>query len=548
MEYLLKIVLVFLEGIAVVLSPCILPILPIILSTSLYGGNKKPFGIIIGFIFSFTCLSLISKIILKIFHISQMIITNISLFLLLLLGIIMLSEKISTIITNFMNNSSIIKNINLNKGSGFIGGIYTGILIGVVWIPCAGPILAAALIQVIKETSNFTTLLLLFSFALGAGLPMLLIAMTGKTIVSRMTFFLKYTNLIKKLLGIIIILTVYIIYSGKFSQLFLINNDNKIQKFNDLFTSNITPYKAPGFANNTNWLNVAKNDLTLESFKGQVVLVDFWTYSCINCIRTIPILNNLYSKYHTKGFTIIGVHSPEFDFEKNTPNILEAILKFHIHYPVLQDNDFVVWNSFKNNYWPAHYLIDKSGRVVDESFGEGNYSQLENNIRALLGYKNSNTTKYNSNEYGYNMTQETYLGSNRYSNLSTNGLYMNNEISNFAFTSTVPVHNWSLSGIWKVSGQNITTKGNNGKLLINFFSKKVYLVMGNSGKSNGEVTIKLDNNKILDIFDGLDVKNATVFVNKYKLYDLVNLPEPQNDILELDFHDPDIDAYVFTFG
>ena len=310
--------LAFLEGIALILSPCILPILPIILSGSLTGSRSRPFGIIVGFIIMFTLVTLFSRALINATNISPDVIRNTSYTLLLLLGVMMLSsyltDKFNLLTQRLTRVGSTNRTIN-NTESGFLGGLLFGGLIGIIWTPCAGPILAAVIVQTILQKSTFSSYFIVLAFAIGAGIPMLLIVLFGRALLNHFTFLRTQTALIRKLLGLIIIATVgFLIYHPTFS--FAVNSPKETRDDRaSLINALPNPYRAPDIAGITAWIN--SNPLTIHELKGKVVLIDFWTYSCINCLRTLPYLKDWYAKYHDKGFEIIGVHSPEFEFEKN---------------------------------------------------------------------------------------------------------------------------------------------------------------------------------------------------------------------------------------
>ena len=290
-----------------------------------------------------------------------------------------LSDKFSAATQGLAN----IGNIETQSG-GYWGGVVIGALIGLVWTPCAGPILAAILVQVVLQKSNASALLSIAAFAIGAGVPMLFIALLGRKVMGRLGFFTKYSEEIRKAFGVIIIIAVLIIAFG--SNLFASTDTSASEgEVTGLQNKLAQPYPAPEFAGVSEWLNT--KPLTMAELKGKVVLVDFWTYSCINCVRTLPYITAWDKKYRDKGLVIIGVHSPEFEFEKNADNVRTALKEHGINYPVAMDNNLSTWQSFNNQYWPAHYLIDRGGNVVYTHFGEGDYDVTENNIRYLLGLK-----------------------------------------------------------------------------------------------------------------------------------------------------------------
>ncbi len=304
------------------------------------------------------------------------------------------------------------------------------------------------------------------------------------------------------------------------------------------------PYLAPKIIRINRWFN--SDSLEISALKNKVILIDFWTYSCINCLRTLPHMNKLQEKYSGKGLVIIGVHSPEFDFEKDPQNVAEAIKRFGIKYAVAMDNEMRTWDNFSNQYWPAHYLINKNGEVVYTHFGEGKYDVMENNIRVLLELdkKNLKTEKYNNilDRIGFSITPETYLGLARGKN------NFNDSLEDLNFPKSLPNHAWALQGGWELNREFIESKKADDVLRLKFVAKKVFLVMASAAHENIELEIFLDGKKISPDKAGADVKNAMILVKESRLYELVNLPKKSSAFLEIKVKSPGLRAYAFTFG
>lgn len=544
---LVEIGLVFLEGLALIVSPCILPVLPLVLSASISGGRKRPFGIIVGFVFAFTVFAFLARKLVMVLHINLDYIQYGSLFLLALFGLILLSEKLSAIFSHLTQGFAAMGSSLSNNGrEGFSSGIYIGMLIGLVWTPCAGPILAAVLVQIIRQQSDFLAILQVFAFALGVGIPMLLIALTGKQILNRARFFTTHAEAVRKFFGIIIPLSVAFIASEiDVQNLFRKPSESSFASSRGLEDALPMPYPAPEFAGIDTWLN--SNPLTMTALRGKVVLVDFWTYSCINCLRTLPWLTNWYQKYRDKGLVIIGVHSPEFEFEKNKPNVEAAIKAHRITYPVAMDNNLDTWTQFKNSYWPAHYLINQKGQVVYTHFGEGDYAITENNIRALLGLNPHMNMPAETAPISLNQTPETYLGYDRSERFASTVAQEKDNVTEYEFPENLALNDWALQGPWLVENQRIIAKSANAKLKIHFMAGKVFLVMGTQSGKPVKASLLL-NGKPLGDLAGKDTVNGVVTVNRHDLFELVRQTSVQAGVLEIIANEPGLEAYAFTFG
>lgn len=319
--------------------------------------------------------------------------------------------------------------------------------------------------------------------------------------------------------------------------------------------------KAPEFKGITSYINT--NQTKLSDLKGKVVLVDFWTYSCINCIRTLPYLVDWNQKYSDKGLVIVGVHSPEFEFEKNINNVKQAVTRFGIKYPVLLDNDHETWNAFQNSYWPRKYLVDSDGYIRYDHIGEGGYAETENAIRSLLAERsnqqgleisNLNQTKLivpsaPSVDLNQIKSPELYFGY-QYARAQLGNIQGFNPEKTVNYT--IPGSNLEsnviyLQGLWKNNPDSMELVGSNGKIMLAYSAKSINIVAG--GK--GEAIIKEDGkgNQTNNTFKGNDVDaEGRLTVDGQRLYNIADHTNYGNHQIEIDARGPGFKVYTFTFG
>lgn len=533
MQAIINITLALLEGFALIISPCILPILPIILSSSLPGNKFKPIGLVLGFLTSFSIFTFFARKLIILSGIDFEIIRNVSLLLLVFLGIIIfsdyLSNKFAVISQRFINI-----NYTFSNRSEFINGFALGLIIGLIWTPCAGPILAAVIVQTVLETSNVVSYLIMLAFIIGLGIPLLILGLLGNRIYNSLSFFKKHNHIFRKILGILIILSSILVYYSTFPAAVDAKKLKNINQ-NRLIKPLLMPYSAPQLQGITGWLN--SEPLNLKNLHGAVVLIDFWTYSCINCIRTLPYLTHWYDKYKNKGFIIIGVHSPEFEFEKNPDNVARAISKYKILYPVALDNNFSTWRAYNNRYWPAHYLINKEGKVVYQHFGEGNYDVTENNIRFLLGLNEPVNMDMNEPIINIRLTPEIYLGYARQEGFVNNEPPYKDNSYFYTYPGKLQQNQWTLQGLFKIQADKIVALEQQSFIKLSFYAKNVYAVMGSTDGTTKTIEILLN-----------EKPYKTLQVNKHELYELINLERETQSELTIIIKDPGVEFYTFTFG
>lgn len=588
---LILILFSFLAGVVTILSPCILPVLPIVLSGSLGGGKKRPLGIVTGFILSFTFFTLFLTALVRALGVPAEALRNFSIFIIFVFGISLLIPKFQLILEQLFAKLSNLAPVAKGK-SGFFGGLVIGVSIGLIWTPCVGPILGSVISLALTGSVTGTAFLITLSYSLGTGIPMLAIVYGGRRLLNRVPWLLKNTAKIQKVFGVIMILTAIAIYFNfdrtfqayiltkfpnygtgltKLEQKDVVENElNRLDsEINDedmgkpMFDVISDMGSAPELIPGGIWLNtsassvqdlpeLAKKGMALASLKGKVVLVDFWTYTCINCIRTLPYLKSWHEKYADDGLVIIGVHTPEFEFEKNADNVGKAVSDFGLKYPIMQDNNYSTWRAYNNHYWPAKYLINSQGKIVYTHFGEGDYDETESVIQKLLqeSGKSVNRIINNPTYQVTSRTPETYLGYSRMQNFATPYQVMPDKKYNYNSPELLSLNSFGFTGEW-IIGSEYSQPSQGAYLLMEFEASEVFLVMRPLQNEQGRLKVYLDG-KLLDdtasFGAGEDVQNGQVIIDTDRLYKLVHTDAPGRHTLKLEFLDSNVETYAFTFG
>lgn len=306
---------------------------------------------------------------------------------------------------------------------------------------------------------------------------------------------------------------------------------------------------APELIPGGKWFN--SEALSIKSLRGHVVLIDFWTYTCINCIRTLPYLKAWHTKYNDKGLVIIGVHTPEFEFEKNPDNVARAIRDFGLPYPVMQDNDYATWNAYHNRYWPAKYLIDKNGVIRYTHFGEGDYNETEVNIQELLKETGSLFEEMPVDNPTYRVqagTPETYLGNWRIANIVSPERIRQDVPTGYSIPASIPRNSFAIGSSWTV-GYQYARPAAGAQLVFRFDAAGVFLVIRPKTQGvAGSARVLLDGKMVGEDNAGEDVKSGIVKVDVDRLYKLIRLSAPGEHLLQLEFLDGNLELYAFTFG
>jgi cytochrome c biogenesis protein CcdA/thiol-disulfide isomerase/thioredoxin len=557
----------FFAGIITVLAPCVLPLLPVIIGGSISGNvedKRRPFIIAASLAVSLIVFTVLLKATTLLIAIPPSFFVYFSGGILVALGIVFLFPKIYENLILALNLQAKSQQL-LGKSSGrgaVIGAIITGAALGPVFSSCS-PVYAYILATVLPV--NFVVAMgYMIAYVTGLSIMLLLIGFLGQKFIRKIKFASNPHGWFNKVISIIFIIVGLLVISGYDKKLQTYISETTPFNFDGLSAQlipasssmkqdgvlNVEAYKAPELKGLENWINSSPQ--TIASLKGKVVLVDFWTYSCINCIRTQPYLKEWYSTYKDSDFVVLGVHAPEFAFERNPQNVKDAAQKAGLTYPIALDNDFATWGAYKNSYWPATYLIDKDGNVRREHFGEGEYQETEVAIRQLLSEKGgkvpaSRSVLSNSKvPVGRDQTPETYLGTRRASNFVgsprlTQGTWQ--------FTPAVldRVNDWTLSGGWSVTSEGVIASGEDSILRFRVAAKEVYFVTGDGTKHT--VTVLLNGTPISQTqFSGSDVKDSRIDVTQPTLYRAVKFDSFRKDST-IELHVPaGVQLNVFTFG
>lgn len=593
----------FLAGILTILLPCILPLLPIVLGVSIAGRSKlRPLFTVAGMLVSFVGFTFLLLTVLNQFVLAAEYIRIGTFYLLLLFGFGFTFHKrwilwlgavagslfflefgvVSAVIAALLGivgmeiggkvatriqglGSGIQSSVREELGQDSpITAFLIGLTLGLVWVPCAGPALAFAF-TLVREAPGLEALAALFSYGLGTAIPLLIVGYGGQSAVHSVRSVSKYSGIIKQIAGVLLILTAIGLYFRAFErfQVWLLDNTSlgdigtRLEEsiVGDVFTDDDdftstgeTDGELPvlGTAPELTGLGTWHNSepLTLAGLRGRVVLIDFWTYSCINCIRTFPELRELYSTYGGDDFTILGIHTPEFVFEKSDSNVADAVARNNLVHPVAQDNDYRTWRAFNNRFWPAKYLIDAEGNVRYVHFGEGAEQETEEAIRSLLREIGADLPEPvyvdGAAERGTRMRQtpEIYFGVRSWDHFGNKQGDPSEAAIMYDLPSDRALDQYYLDGTWEVEErERQVMRSDNGEIVLPFTGGEVNIVFGiEEGSEPGRATV---------FVDGTEVQSFTI--DREDLYALWE-GEYGDHELRIALEGSGIEAYAFTFG
>ncbi|BBX65001.1 protein DipZ [Mycobacterium saskatchewanense] len=549
----------FLGGLITGISPCILPVLPVVFFSGVGGGQEptpaaRPYLVIAGLVCSFSVVTLAGSTLLSALHLPQDGIRWAALVALTVIGLGLIFPPLQRLVERPFAR------IPLHETKSGRSGFGLGLTLGALYVPCAGPVLAAIVVAGGTASIGMPILILTATFAVGTALPLLAFALAGRGVTERVAAFRRRQRAIQVAGGAaMIVLAVALVFNlpavlqravpdYTTAMQARIGANNIRQELNPGPKGQLADCtdgadqlqrcgQAPPVTGISQWLNTPGGaPIDLASLRGKVILIDFWAYSCINCQRAIPHVVDWYNRYRDDGLVVVGVHTPEYAFERVPANVASGAAALHITYPVALDNDYATWNSFQNLYWPAEYLIDANGTVRHTKFGEGDYEVTEKLIRQLLMDANPNARLPGSAHTEdttphTRLTPETYLGVDRAVNYGGGADYKKGTAT-FGYPATVPDDRFALTGRWTLDDQGATADGPGAAIRLNYTAKDVYVVVGGTGTiavtRGGKTT-------------------TTAIGGPPTLHQIVADPAAGRDQLDLQVS-PGLQVFSFTFG
>ncbi|KJC51726.1 cytochrome C biogenesis protein [Bradyrhizobium sp. LTSP885] len=582
--------LAYLAGVLTIVSPCILPVIPFVLARADRPFLNNGLPMLIGMALSFAVVATLASVAGGWVVSANQYGRTIALVLLALFGLTLLFPSLADRLMRPLVSFGARLSETAGQGSerAFLTPLLLGVATGFLWAPCAGPVLGLILTGAALKGANFQTTLLLLAYAAGAATSLALALLIGGRVFAAMKRSIGAGEWIRRGLGAAVLVGVGAIAlgldTGLLTNLSVAGTNSLEQSLLDKLrpresTAAMTgkpsmtmtmqgkpgetqalPSEglAPALDGATQWLN--SPPLTTEGLKGKVVLVDFWTYSCINCLRSIPYIRAWAEKYRDHGLVVIGVHAPEFAFERNVDNVRAAIATLKIGYPVAIDNEYAIWRAFENEYWPAHYFIDANGKIRHHHFGEGEYDESERIIQQLLteaGNKDVPNGIVAVNASGAEAASmadqvnspETYVGYNRIDRFVSPGGVVQDKDNTYA-AGTPALNDWSLTGNWIIGGERAMLNVSGGSIVYRFHARDLHLVLGPAPDGKPiRFRVTIDGKRPADAH-GVDTDaDGNGVVTGQRLYQLIrNTGAVADHTFEIRFLDAGVNAYAFTFG
>ncbi|GAA0757885.1 cytochrome c biogenesis protein DipZ [Actinomadura yumaensis] len=576
---MILLLLSYLAGVLTIVSPCILPVLPFVFARADRPFVRNGLPLLVGMALTFAGVASLAALgggwAVRANEVGRWI----ALAVMAALGLSLLIPAVGDrLMRPFVAAGSWLTD-RAERGSADQGDIRSSLLLGVatglLWAPCAGPILGLILTGAALQGAGVGSTVLLLAYAAGAATSLALALLVGGRVFKAMKGALGVGEWVRRGLGVLVLVGVAAIAlgmdTGLLTRISAAGTGRLEQALLTTVGRGVPTNTAPADLNNlpvegvmppltgaTTWIN--SPPLTREQLRGKVVVVDFWTYSCINCLRALPYVRAWAEKYKDQGLVVIGVHTPEFAFEKSEANVREAVARLGVAYPVAIDNDFAVWRAFKNQYWPAHYFIDAQGRIRHHHFGEGDYDGSERVIQQLL--KEAGAADVASDlvqvqaqgaEAAADMAQlaspETYVGYARAENFRSPGGFARDAVKTYG-PAALRLNDWSLTGPWRVTREHAALTAPGGRLTFRFKARDLHLVMGpGQGDAGVRFRVRIDGAAPgSDAGSDIDAQGQGR-IDRQRLYQLVRQAGPVRErTFEIEFLDPGAQVFAFTFG
>ncbi|HEV7432097.1 MAG TPA: cytochrome c biogenesis protein DipZ, partial [Steroidobacteraceae bacterium] len=595
---MILLLLVYLGGVLTIVSPCILPVLPFVFARSEQKFLTSGLPMLVGMAATFAGIATLAAVggawAVRLNQYGRWV----ALALMAAFALTLLSRRLAEWLTRplvALGNRLLPASGPHTEGS-IVPSLLLGAATGLLWAPCAGPVLGLVLTGAALSGPNAHTTLLLFAYAAGAASSLAVAILAGGRVFAAMKKSLGAGEWIRRALGVAVLVGVATIVMGWDSSILTRLSLTGTNRLEQSLITRLNPTTAtagrdasmvisastasalatmmaekspadlpvegelPSLAGASSWLNSPA--LTPALLRGKVVLVDFWTYSCINCLRSLPYVKAWYDKYKSHGLVVIGVHAPEFAFEKDPGNVRRAVAELGVTYPVALDNSYAIWQGFNNQYWPAHYFIDSSGRIRGHHFGEGEYAQSEQTLRRLLtdaGYTDlpaagAETERalgvQAAGDEQHVRSPETYIGYDRAARFASPGGALAERARIYAAPSALALNQWALGGDWTVASEKAALTKAPGKIVYRFYARDLHLVLG-AGAIGRPVRFRVQ----LDGADpgtnhGADTDTSGLgVVKEQRLYQLIRQAnDVQDHVFSIEFLDSGVQAYSFTFG
>jgi cytochrome c biogenesis protein CcdA/thiol-disulfide isomerase/thioredoxin len=566
------ILLAFLGGALTILSPCVLPVLPFVFARAEQPFLKSGLPLLAGMAVTFAGIATLAAVggawAVRINQYGRVF----ALILLAAFAATLLSRHLSDWLARpFVTLGNRLSQPALGAGPGLLNSLLLGVATGLLWAPCAGPILGLVLTGAALSGPNARTTLLLVAYAAGAAASLALATLAGGRIFKTLKKSLGAGEWIRRGLGVAVLAAVIAIALGWDRGLLTQLSYASTNRVEQSLINAINPQspsvpgahgegEMPSLSGASSWLN--STPLTPEALRGRVVVVDFWTYSCINCLRSLPYVEAWYNRYKDHGLVVIGVHTPEFAFERNEDNVRRAVSDLGIGYPVALDNDYAIWRAFNNQYWPAHFFVDSTGQIRGHHFGEGDYDQSEQIIRQLLtegGYTNlpppgTGAADAHGVQAAADITHvqspETYVGYQRAQSFASPGGLVHDSPHSYQLPASLTLNQWALAGTWAVDPEKAMLNAAPGKIEFRFFARDLHLVLGPGADGKAvRFRVQLDG-AAPGANHGTDSDaNGAGIIREQRLYQLIRQSgEVGQHVFSIEFEDGNVQAYAFTFG